>query len=63
MALRVEGLGVADWQEIVEALLVAGDHAGGPEVAGRRRDLADRIGQGLDMLPPTREAREAVRGR
>ncbi|MER7835284.1 hypothetical protein ABTY98_05075 [Streptomyces sp. NPDC096040] len=59
MALRVEGLGVADYQEIVESLLVAADHADGPEVAERRREIADRIGAALDELPPPREAVEA----
>ncbi|WP_327594624.1 hypothetical protein [Streptomyces chartreusis] len=65
MALHVSGLGVADYQEIVESLLVAADHAGGEEVAERRRKIADRIGAALDTLPPTREAleaREAVQG-
>ncbi|SOE31702.1 hypothetical protein [Streptomyces sp. OK228] len=56
MAVRVEGLGVADYQEIVEALLVAADHAGGEEVAECRREIADRIGAALDTLPPTRES-------
>ncbi|MFF1467975.1 hypothetical protein [Streptomyces mirabilis] len=65
MALQITGMGVADYQEIVEALLVASDHAGGPEVAERRREIADRIGAALETLPPPREAleaREAVRG-
>ncbi|MEU0950665.1 hypothetical protein ABZ379_49880 [Streptomyces canus] len=65
MALHVNGLGVADWQEIVESLLVAADVCGRPEVADNRRTLADRIGQALETLPPTREAleaRAAVRG-
>lgn len=60
MVLRIDGLGVADYQEIVEALLVAADHAGGEETAGRRRDLADRIGVALDTLPVPRTALEAV---
>ncbi|MFJ1528209.1 hypothetical protein ACIOFV_07235 [Streptomyces mirabilis] len=59
MAVRVEGLGVADYQEIVESLLVAADQAGGEEVAERRREIADRIGAALETLPPTREALEA----
>ncbi|WP_411092235.1 hypothetical protein [Streptomyces sp. 049-1] len=65
MALHVTGLGVADFQEIVEALLIAADHAGGEEVAHRRGEIADRIGAALETLPPPREAleaREAVRG-
>jgi hypothetical protein len=60
MALQVNGLGVADYQEIVESLLVAADHAGGPEVAEHRRDIADRLGAALDTLPPPREALEAL---
>jgi hypothetical protein len=60
MALEVKGLGVADYQEIVEALLVAADHSGGQEIAERRRDLADRIGQALDTLPVPRHLLEAV---
>ncbi|MGW3971126.1 hypothetical protein ACWEFD_17740 [Streptomyces ardesiacus] len=59
MALQVSGLGVADYQEIVEGLLVAADHAGGEEVAERRREIADRIGAALETLPPPREALEA----
>ncbi|MFJ4469506.1 hypothetical protein ACIP2X_18710 [Streptomyces sp. NPDC089424] len=59
MAAQVTGLGVDDYQEIVEALLVAADHAAGPEVAARRREIADRIGAALETLPPTREALEA----
>ncbi|MDH6489585.1 hypothetical protein [Streptomyces sp. SAI-127] len=59
MALQVSGLGVADYQEIVESLLVAADHTEGQEVAERRRAIADRIGQALETLPPPREALEA----
>ncbi|MGX1301418.1 hypothetical protein RKD35_002906 [Streptomyces albogriseolus] len=63
MAVRVDGLGVADYQEIVESLLIAADHAGGEEVAERRREIADRIGAALDTLPPPREVLEAVNAR
>lgn len=63
MAVHVTGLGVADYQEIVEALLLAADHADGPEVAERRRWIADRIGDALDTLPTPRGVREAVRAR
>jgi len=62
MALYVPGLGVADYQEIVESLLVAADYAGGEEIAELRRDIADRIGDALDTLPAPRVAREAVTG-
>ncbi|MFD5571970.1 hypothetical protein [Streptomyces cadmiisoli] len=66
MGLRVvNGLGVADFQEIVESLLVAADHAGDPKVAEYRRNIADQIGAALETLPPPREAleaREAVSG-
>ncbi|MEV0016612.1 hypothetical protein [Streptomyces tendae] len=61
MAVHMTGLGVADYQEIVESLLVAADHAGGPELADYRVSLADRIGAGLDTLPPPREALETMR--
>jgi hypothetical protein len=60
MALQVNGLGVADWQEIVESLLVAADVCGRPEVADSRRNLADRIGQAMDTLPPPRQALTAI---
>jgi hypothetical protein len=62
MALHVTGLGVDDYAEIVESLLIAADHAQ-EETAALRRDIADRIGQALDSLPPPRiavEAREEV---
>ncbi|MFK0063422.1 hypothetical protein ACIQTN_29855 [Streptomyces werraensis] len=62
MAAQVSGLGVADYQEIVESLLIAADHAAGEEVAAYRREIADRIGAALDTLPPPREALEAVKG-
>ncbi|MDI9836219.1 hypothetical protein [Streptomyces sp. KAU_LT] len=54
MALSVSGLGVADWQEIVDALLVAADHTEDAETAAHRQGLALRIGQALETLPPPR---------
>jgi hypothetical protein len=61
MALHMTGLGVADYQEIVESLLIAADHAGGPELASYRVELADRIGAGLETLPAPREVLETLR--
>lgn len=54
MALTVTGLAADDVAECVEALLVAAEacEPTAPELATRRRLLADQLGDALDSLPP-----------
>lgn len=51
--IRVHLPGPDDLAEIVDALLTAADHAEthAPDLAARRRQLADSIGDALDQLP------------
>ena len=53
MSTHVVGLTTEDLAEIVEALLTAADHADdhAPELAARRRELAECVGDALDELP------------
>ncbi|MFI5629149.1 hypothetical protein ACIA8E_07175 [Streptomyces sp. NPDC051664] len=53
MALNLTGLGHDDVAEIVECLLLGSAHAAqdAPRLAGRRRELADTIGDAFDALP------------
>lgn len=55
MSAHLTGLGVDDITEIVESLLVAADQADdhAPQLAERRRVLADQLGDALDELPRT----------
>ncbi|MEU2111854.1 hypothetical protein [Streptomyces sp. NPDC019507] len=54
MAVHLTGLTCDDVAEVVECLLLgakdAATHA--PELADRRQNLADRLGDALDLLPP-----------
>ncbi|WP_262702006.1 MULTISPECIES: hypothetical protein [Streptomyces] len=51
--LRLDLPGPDDAAEIVDALLAAADRCetSAPELAARRRTLAEHIGDGLDALP------------
>lgn len=58
--LRLPG-GPEDIAELVDALLAAADHCQhhAPDLATRRRHLADQLGDALDQIPPpTREEQE-----
>ncbi|MFI0236366.1 hypothetical protein [Streptomyces sp. NPDC016845] len=55
MAVHLTGLTSDDVAEVVECLLI-GAATAAPPVAEKRRSLADRLGDALDLLPePTRE--------
>lgn len=53
MALHITGLGPGDVAEVIECLLAGADRCTGhaPELAERRRSLADQLGDALDQLP------------
>ncbi|MEU6649475.1 hypothetical protein ABZ904_08510 [Streptomyces sp. NPDC046900] len=53
MALHLTGLGIEDVAEVVECLLLGAEHSAShaPGLADRRRALANRIGDALDLLP------------
>ncbi|MEU5834539.1 hypothetical protein ABZ820_12815 [Streptomyces diacarni] len=53
MAAHLTGLGLDDVAEVVECLLIGADAATSPDLAARRRWLADGIGDALDALPTT----------
>ncbi|WP_326814064.1 hypothetical protein [Streptomyces sp. NBC_01763] len=63
MALHLAGLDPDDVAEIVECLLLGSAHAAqdAPGLAGRRRELADTIGDALDALPPVHVDDEPTR--
>ncbi|MFZ3556439.1 MULTISPECIES: hypothetical protein [unclassified Streptomyces] len=55
MAVHLTGLTSDDVAEVVECLLI-GAATAAPPISDRRRDLAHRLGDALDLLPePTRE--------
>lgn len=55
MAVHLTGLTCDDVAEVVECLLIGAEAAAHP-VAERRRNLAHRLGDALDLLPePTGE--------
>lgn len=63
MAIHLTGLNCDDVAEVVECLLLGAEQAAGhaPQIAARRRSLADRLGDALDLLPaPTTEELEPV---
>ncbi|WP_199807865.1 hypothetical protein [Streptomyces sp. NRRL S-350] len=53
MAATVKGLGVAEVVEIVDCLLLGAAvvEPDAPELADRRRGIADELGDALDRLP------------
>lgn len=53
MAVHLTGLSCDDVAEVVECLLLGAAHAAShaPDLADRRQNLADRLGDALDLLP------------
>lgn len=53
MAVQLNGLTTDDLAEIVECLIIGADSSAdrAPALTARRRELAHRIGDGLDLLP------------
>lgn len=60
MAVHLTGLTCDDVAEVVECLVLGADQAAerAPELAARRRSLADRLGNALDLLPPPTGTKE-----